>query len=357
MNPADAHEPPPPTEREQPLGVSPTAPESPSGAPGPAPAKKGKAGIILGILTGILLVLGSLAAGAYFFLWRYEATARAHLPENTEVAIRVENADILLFKPVREHIWPVLEKRKGKKKGSRVDLIKKETGIDLEKDVREIIFASADGSSWVVLLGGKLEHGRVVSGLEKVFEKEGLDSWEADGDYLRGPLGIIITQAEDGTVIIGSGDDVVQSALPESEHADELRLAEEGAVAFAISKKAIKSVRKAGGPLTAGGALEKISSVTGTVTLGDEPRIDVDIKPRKKSEAEELSEEVQDLIQDARLLLFLAKDVAGEKKALRDAEVEVKGSRVHVTVPWPYDALDKACEDLAESLSLVLPRE
>jgi hypothetical protein len=55
--------------------------------------------------------------------------------------------------------------------------------------------------------------------------------------------------------------------------------------------------------------------------------------------------------------LFLAPDVAGEKKALRDAEVKAEKNNVHVDAPWPYDSLDDAAQHVAESLAEILPRE
>jgi hypothetical protein len=94
----------------------------------------------------------------YLFVWRYEPVARKHIPGNANLVMRFEFADIALFGPVREHFWPLLfEPRDEPVKGkTRADRVKEATGVNLATDVRELFIATADTTSWVLILGGKL---------------------------------------------------------------------------------------------------------------------------------------------------------------------------------------------------------
>lgn len=306
------------------------------------------------ILIGAALFLlgGAGAAGyAYFFLWRYEPTAAKHLPSNTVAAFRVEAAEFLLFPPVRKHIWPVLEeKAKGDKAASRLALIEDETGVDLERDVREIVVATVDATGFVVLLGGPLAKGRVVSGLHAILSKEAPDAWSVEGDLLLGPHQISIGQADDGTIVIGTHKDLTEAALGTSKAHKTVALPDGGALSFAFTEPAIVGMSATAKTLTGLDTQLGASRAAGTMKLGSDPELSVTFSPRAGASPDALKGEVEGLVQDARLLLYFAPDLAGEKQALKNASVSVKGDAVVMTAAWPYDPLDKGCQRIADGL-------
>jgi hypothetical protein len=177
----------------------------PAGSPGQpkVPPRSPRRGLWLALLFGglgiTLLGVGGLLI--YLFLWRYEPTARRHIPAGTNLAVRFEASDILLFGPVRKHLWPLLDEPSppsgappaaapaGK---SRVERIKAETGVNLATDLRELIVASVDANSWVLLAGGRITRGQFVKGLDKVLREEGTKGWAITGDLLVGPGGVAI---------------------------------------------------------------------------------------------------------------------------------------------------------------------
>src|SRR5689334_21446641 len=83
---------------------------SPPPAPAPVPPPRRRGPLLAVIIGGLVAVALACAALLFYLLvWRYEPTARRHIPGNANVAIRVEATDVLLFGPVRKHLWPLLE--------------------------------------------------------------------------------------------------------------------------------------------------------------------------------------------------------------------------------------------------------
>jgi hypothetical protein len=341
----DHHEPPPAT-----------VPDPTLGAGGPSPKRASRwVWVLLGVT---FLVLGGAAAAAfmYFKLFRYERTAALHLPSNTVAAFRIEAADLLLFGPVREHIWPVLQERAkqgdgdGGEAATRLRLIEDKTGIDLEQDIREIVIATVDATGFVVLLGGPLEQGRVVEGMHEILSKEAPGEWSIDGEILLGPGQLAIGQADDGTVVIGTHRDVTESALGTSKAHKTLALPEAGAMSFAFTEPAIEGMSATAKALTGVETRLRASRVAGTMTLSSDPRLEITFTPRGGVPPDELRSDVDDLIKDARLLLYFAPDMAGEKQALKNATIELQGGNVVVHAAWPYEPLDKGSKRIADGL-------
>ncbi len=328
------------------------APPEPAGPRPPAP----KRGPMLVIVASVLAVLAVLAGAAAFYLlvWRYEPTAKKHIPGNATVAVRLEASDILLFGPVRKHLWPLLEeppssappspKPAGK---SRIDRIKEETGVNLSRDLREIVVASVDAQSWVLAAGGNIPKGRFVKGLDKVLREEHASGWSLSGDLLIGP-NVTIGQAEDGTLIVGTDVRIVNAALPASEEHRSLGLPDGGAVSFAITHDAWSGAAGVLRAMPRGAVFGKVDRASGTMTLGDKPRLDMRLEPMQGTDPAALSGDVDGMLTDLRLILLLAPDVAGEKEAIAGTKLEAKGGVVLVTTPWPYDGLDRGAATLAK---------
>src|SRR5262245_2221176 len=134
------------------------------------------AGLALALLVGVGLYL-------YFVFWRYEPTAQRHVPAQTTVALRIDPAELVLFKPFRTHLMPLIEGGPEASSGAkpaknRIVRLKEHTGVDLSMDVRELILATVDAQSWVLLIGGRIQRGRFVRGLESVLREEGRTDWK-----------------------------------------------------------------------------------------------------------------------------------------------------------------------------------
>jgi len=349
----DPPEPVPPTQRDPVPVVDAPPPEAP--LPEATPPKR-KLPRVLFALVALLVALALGGAALWFFFLRYEPTARAHIPAGTNIAVRIEAADIVLFGPVRDHILPIAlesgskgEAPAGPKERKRAEKITDKTGVRLPLDIREVIVASMDGKSWVALVGGRISRGRFVSGLAEIAKEEDWAGFRLDGELLVGPK-FLIGQADDGTIVIGTDRSIVEAALPATAEGQKLGLSEKGAVTFVIGKQAWEA-SSALGPLDGRApSLAKISRGTGALTLGKSPELVLHLEPTNPADAPAIAEGARTLLRELGLLLLLAPDVAGEKEALRAASVDAAGSSVVIRAPWPYEGLDRGARRLAEAL-------
>lgn len=331
--------------------------DAPPAAPtlnAPRPVARSRKGCVVATIFSLLTVLAVASGAFYFLMWRYEPQARRHIPGDANVTVRLDAADISLFKPVRKHLWPLLEGApSGGSSPTRGARIKKATGVGTT-DLREILVASTDATSWVVLLGGKIPRGRFVPGLERVAQEEGWAGFHREGELLVGPMAAI-GQAEDGTVAIGTDVAIVRAALPASDEWQRLGLPERGAVTFAVTRNAWGGAGSAiGGMLPRGGVglFRRAGRASGAMTLGDAPAITLRITPIAGATPAELAGDAETVLGDLKLVtLLLPEDVAGEQGALRSARVTARNTDVEIHADWPIDGLDRACERLAGLLS------
>jgi hypothetical protein len=313
-----------------------------------------KIAIALSLLAAVLLVAG---VAVYLFVVRYEPLARRHIPGNANLVARFDVADLALFGPVREHLLPLFfdpAASDGSKGKTRADHLRAATGVNLATDLRELIVASVEGSSFVAILGGKIPRGRFVQGLAAVAKDEAWPgAWRVEGELLRGPGGLTIAQADDGTVLLGTSEAIVIAALPASEDFARLALPEKGASSFAVTREAWSGA--AGVAVVAhASVLRKIERASGTFTLGKSPEITMTIEPSEANPAPALAGEIEQLLAEMRIVALLLPDTVGEKGALQAARVAAKDGRVIVTAPWSYEALDRGCARLAGSIRVSL---
>jgi hypothetical protein len=326
------------------------------------PTKKGP-----GCGTVLLLGLAILALGAaalWLLVLRAPARAMRHVPSNANLVARVDLVEIALFGPVRKHLAPLFDAppdptAKASGAAERVDRVRVETGVDLRRDVREVVLASVDATGWVAIFGGRIERGRFVTGMERVLREDGGGAWRLEGDLLVGPLGVVMAQADDGAIVAGTDVSLVRAALPANDDAARLALPD-GAVSMAITKAAWSGASRLTAALPHGSVLGRIEAATGRFALGDAPSLTMRAEATG-GDAAALAKDLEALLEEARAGLRLAsevlgeRDALGERAALRAATVRVDGAAVVVEAPWPYEALDRACERLAADVRASLP--
>jgi hypothetical protein len=356
--------PPPPTIRD-----APAAPKKP-------PSKR--RGCLLGVVLAALLTILGAAAFIYIYFFRYDPVAQRHIPGNANVVVRASATEIAVFGPVRKHIWPLLFEQSfssdradsppappAKTGPSRAQRIREATGVNLATDVREVLIASVDATSWVLLAGGRIPKDRFVAGMERISRDEGWKDFRREGPLLIGP-NLVMGQADDGTIVVGTDIDIVTAALPATDEWKRMGLPDDGAVTFMLTDAAwggaaselAKSVTGAigkgvpsiipGVPLPVPDiSLGKISRASGRLTLGKSPTVTVRIEPAPGQDPAPLAANIDRTLAALRILLLLTPDVAGEKDALAATRVTPEGGVVNVVTPWPYEGLDRACERLA----------
>ncbi len=300
-------------------------------------------GLFFAALTGPLLF--------YFFVWRYRPTAVQHVPEGTTAAIRFDGNELYLFDPFREHVLSVFSESKGL--ATRAERMKRWTGIDIRSDLREVVVATSSGEGYVVLLGGKFERTRLsqdklVVGLKKFFDEEGVSGFTTDGDVLVGH-GIRLAQADDSTIVISTHEEGLRAAMEPSDAWMKLGLASSGAASFVIERPALAAAARSLPP-GAADPFAHADHVGGFLKLGREATLYVDVIPSAGTDPEALSREVESALDAARLLMVLLPDTIGEKAALSNAKVKPRATSVMVETTWPRDGLDRGCRTVGAAL-------
>ncbi|WP_438005233.1 hypothetical protein WME89_41890 [Sorangium sp. So ce321] len=332
--------------------------ERPPAAP-PRPGPPRAAACLLAAIA-LLALLAGAALGVYFFFWRYEPTARRHIPGDANIVIRLETAELALFGPVRQHFLPLLdESPSGASRKARLEAA---TGLDFPSDLREIVVASTDATSWVALAGGRIPKDRFVAGMEKVARDEGWEGWRREGDLLivDGTLTrprAVIGQADDGTIVLGTDVEIVNAALPASDEWQRLDLPEQGPVTFALTSVAWSGAAGVVSSVLprAGALFRRVDHASGALTLGAEPALAMRLAPASGEAAAALAADTQALLGSLKLALAVLPDVAGARDALEGAQALAQGDRVEIQTRWPYEGLDRACADLAQRVERAAP--
>lgn len=331
----------------------------PLAEPPPERPGAGKTRSLAWFVVGALLVASMIGPLVFYFLvWRYQATALHHVPAGTTMAARFDGRELYLYEPFRKNVLSVFEDAEGTK--SRAARLEKKTGINLMTDVREVVFATVDGKSWVALVGGRFHTPRLhrsdfVEGLASFLGEEGVESFTLEGAVLKGPGGMRIAQAEDSTLVIASDDAMLAATLEPSKHYLELGLASSGALSLVVDGPALATVGRSLPPLNGAEPISKTARVTGFLDFRRKgPELVLDVVPKSGTTPEALASELETALGAMRLVAFMLPDVGGSKEALGSAQVKPRTASVLVQAKWPEEKLAEATVALGAALRAVL---
>jgi hypothetical protein len=218
------------------------------------------------------LTLFAAFAGGVSIYFKYVAYARVaapHLPADTVLAARIDVETVLISESVRARLLPLFDQGTHGRADlkARHDRFRAHTGVELGRDLREVVLGVAD-SGWVVVFGGKFPKTGMVEGLAITLGEEGTLAVLSDGLLLvRG--GPAIGQAIDGAMIVASDGPRLRQALHGSEAYLKLGLPPEGAGGFALLVRP---------PIPPG--FDDFERVSGAVQLGQTMDVDVALRLR-----------------------------------------------------------------------------
>lgn len=308
------------------------------------------------VLWAWFLLFVSFIGGLWFAYWKliaYERRAALHLPPGTEFALRVDLEQVVLFEPVRRHLFPVLTEQLLPSSG--LAEWEQKTGIDLGMDLREIVFARPD-SGWLVAVGGLFPKTGVVAALHQVIVERKLAECTYDRERMQCPqAGWFAQQAADGVMLFASDPVVLDRALPESRQHEHLGLGKDTAAGFGLDLGWVKRRISAlpFGVLSAG-LLEQVARVEGEVELGSDLRLEVRLVPGEGADLTPLANTLRATLEAAAgwLALIGHSDQAGERGLLASAEINPQpGGQLAVQSTWSRQELDRAAQSAARALS------
>ncbi len=314
------------------------------------------------VFTGLVVsLLFAMAVAVYIYLRyiRYERVASRHLPPGTVAALRVDLEKVVLYEPFRAHLMKLIDERPSSAPDptSRIERVKRHTGVEVGVDVREIVFGYGPSPlDWGVIVGGMFRKDAVVLGIERMMAEEGRPfARSQDGAVLVAPGGVAIAQAADGAVIIASSEARARASVPAGVEYQRLGLSEHGAGGYALSGDALRAwVPAPLRMLTPGLAtLNDVARVRGDLTLGQDVTLTslVDLTQGTGEEALGRVRSLLGSIEAASRLPLAGGALAG----MGDLGSRLKlapeaGSTVSLTGTWSRAEVDRAAARLAELL-------
>jgi hypothetical protein len=245
--------------------------------PQPAPGERPGVSYRVVALGFVVSLAVALAGGGYiyFVLMHFERVAARHVPGEMVRAARLEVEQVAAFDPVRREVLPALDVLvQGDRAGQLPDVVSaigQRTGIELVRDLREIVVAEGrDGGAWVVALGGRFPRSGVVTGLVAALGGPAT-GWHHDDakDVATGPGGLALGQADDGVIVVASSRALLERALPAGDGAERLGLPTTGS-------GGLVAVR-ASSP-TAAGPWAGVERVVATLHLHRTPTVAVELR-------------------------------------------------------------------------------
>jgi hypothetical protein len=276
----------------------------------------------------------------YFKFVAYGRVAARHLPDDTRLAARIDVETLLISDPIRARLLPLFDQGAPRAElKARHDRFRAHTGVELGRDLREIVLSVSD-AGWVLVFGGKFPKSGLVQGLQTTLAEEPTPSVLEDG-VLQVPNGPAIGQASDGALVVASDAARLRAALRGGEAYLKLGLPPEGAGGFAL---------RVSEPVPPG--LDQFDSVSGSVQLGQEVEVDVAVRLRAGA-----SSEPTGIAAAFATLGAAAPPESAARHPLENAKIQPhREGEVGVQLSWTRPELERGVEWLANLLTAQFAR-
>ncbi|HEY0465703.1 MAG TPA: hypothetical protein VGC79_15925 [Polyangiaceae bacterium] len=276
----------------------------------------------------------------YFKFVAYGRVAARHLPDDTRLAARIDVETLLIADPIRTRLLPLFDQGVARADlKARHDRFRAHTGVELGRDLREIVLSVSD-AGWVLVFGGKFPKSGLVQGLQTTLAEEPTPSVLQDG-VLQVENGPAIGQASDGALVVASDAARLRAALRGGETYLKLGLPPEGAGGFAL---------RVSEPFPPGFA--KFESVSGALQLGT--RVEVDVAVRLRPGASSAPARIADAFAT---LGEAAPPESAARRPLQTARIQPhREGEVGVRLIWTRPELDQGMQWLAGLLTAQFAR-
>ncbi len=326
--------------------------------------KRPRSGIPGGVVVLALLVIVGLAVSGLWFAYAklvgYERRVALHMPPGARLAVRVDLEQVVLFEPVRRHVFPVVSRELTGSEGLRE--FEAATGIELSSELRELMFVQpASGAGWFFAAGGLFPNEGVVEGLGDLLNQRGVTGCSVERARLSCEnQGFFAQQADDGVLMIASEPALIAAAeRPNSEH-ERLGLELDDAAGFGIDGSWLRQLGRLGSLPVVNSVvpglepLSQVQSASGHVDLGTESVLTVTLRPTPDTDLHPLVPAVKNMLEGLSKLMALTahQDLAGERTMLTTARVlPGPDGTVAIVSVWQRQDIDRAARSLADWLT------
>lgn len=331
--------------------------ESPanSSAAQPSTSKRARVGVPhryvwYGLVALALLILAVFGVG-YWVLVRYEPIAVRHIPSSAVAALRVDVEQVVLYEPVRKHVFPVLD---GTANGAnRLQRFKEASGVNLGMDLREVVAVALPDGETLLLIGGLFPEDGLAAAIDRVIRdgSTGGGACVLAASRLRCP-GLILGQADDGVLVVASSERAFEAAVTGSDWTQRSGLP--GTPLALVAELPPGLLALAGGALPLAPWLRRVERLTVSADLGDPLQVEASLSGLGTDGVEEVRASLQLLQQLA--AAHPGADRAGERAVLARATVDQQGGQPVVRSHWTRAEVDRAVRSLADILATFLER-
>jgi hypothetical protein len=168
--------------------------------------------VVFGVM--VVTLAAAFMVGLYIHrnFTRHRARAALHLPAGIELAYRLDTEQTVGFDAMKQHLLPLMELGK-RGPEPRAKVLERKTTIELEVDVREIVYAEVAHGGWLVLAAGMIRSdSEVLDGLVRMAAEEGLKA-HVQGALVLFDNGWAAGVAEDATLVLASSAQLGRQAL------------------------------------------------------------------------------------------------------------------------------------------------
>lgn len=295
------------------------------------------------VFTVFGLTIALAFAGGLLIYFKYVAYGRVaarHLPDDTRLAARIDVETLLISDPIRTRLLPLFDQGAPRPDlKPRHDRFRAHTGVELGRDLREIVLSVSD-AGWVLVFGGKFPRSGLVQGLETTLSEEPTPCEFQDG-VLQVRNGPAIGQATDGALVVASDAARLRLALRGGETYLKLGLPPEGAGGFGL--------RVAPEPPPGFAEFER---VYGSIQLGQVVEVDVAVHLLAGA-----SSEPTRIAAAFTRLAAAAPPASGARRPLETAKiVPHREGEVTVQLRWTREELNQGVEWAASLLTAQFAR-
>jgi hypothetical protein len=301
-----------------------------------------------------MIITAAAGAGAwvaYARLVHYRRCAVEHVPPGAELVARLDVEQVVLFEPVRRHLLPLIDRlplgNAGAPAQDRMSRLRREAGLNLGLDLRELLVATAPGDRWVLVLGGLFQQG-LVPAVARELTDEAATGWRRAGDALEfTPSGAAFAQASDGALLLASDRALLEASLPSSTRFRDLGVEREGAGSALIPSSVLDRWAVEG---EAPRWLRSIESAALDLRLSREIQVEVRLQLSDPSVAAALSAIAEHHSAGAETDGAIVPSAGGLDPwglLARAKSPEVSGNTFEFVSVWRQAELDRAARDFA----------
>jgi hypothetical protein len=316
-------------------------------------AKRPRAGVPhryvwYGLVALALVILAVFGVG-YWVLVRYEPVAVRHVPGSALAAVRVDVEQVVLYEPVRKHLFPVLDG--GPSSAHRLQRFKEASGVNLGMDLREIVAVALPDGETLFLVGGLFPKSGLAAAIDRVIREspKGAGACALAAQRLRCP-GLVVGQADDGVLVIARSERGFEAATTGSDWSERAGLP--AAPLAMVAALPPEFMRMASGALALAPWLRRVERLTVSADLGDPLEVEASLSGLGSDAVSEVRGSLEILQQLA--AANPGADRAGERAVLARATVAEKDGRPVVRSQWTRAEVDRAMRSLADVLATAL---